>query len=698
MQTRITRASSAMLLSAALTLAGCAANQQLLSDPARNDALRSELSKQRFGGRWWDLYDRAAIYQKYELWDLAEQDIRAAMELRPDDQRWARTYGLHFLPEYFPNRELGIVLLAQDRVDEAVQHLEHSIGLVYTARAAHYLDDAHTIRVARTVDDTSAPSIVVESPALGGIVASTHADIRALARDDSYVAEVRVNGETIPLLMASKEVPITRSVLLNPGENSIEIEAKDLLGNTKVERIALNRDSDGPAVSFNGPVVLPGTVRGVAFDPSGVQAIFVGNMQATITKGANGEATFEAALSQLPDEFSAEFRCVDGLGNETAGLLPLDAVRTQASSREVSFASETSVVKLDRDIAAVYKGGELFAVVRSAAAEPVAGAPRIEFTNVLDGQRYLNDELVVTLEVESADPVRSVELNGNPIDSIVPGRGTQRISRKVAIGEEGEHRLVATLTDASGASTSTEVVIERQLPQVESVSARLSIALLGDLSRSDDTTVAEQAEFVRSQLPFALDDRRRFNVVDRDSIETVIEEQQLIAALGSVKERQRLGQLDMADYLLIADLRQYADNLEVVLHAIDSLTSSEVIVDVYGPGGNVEQLRQLIDDLALRLEQEFPRVRGNLTRVPSNGERVFSSLSRDDRIRESMYCVVYRPQEIVDPNTKAVLGTDLIPVAEGTLRDIQKQGSSIQLLLNDGATVEAKLDDLVVTK
>jgi hypothetical protein len=205
---------------------------------------------------------------------------------------------------------------------------------------------------------------------------------------------------------------------------------------------------------------------------------------------------------------------------------------------------------------------------------------------------------------------------------------------------------------------------------------------------------------LRSELPFALDELGRFNVVDRDSIETVLEEQQLVAALGSVKERQRLGELEMADYLLIADLRKYAENTEVVLHAIDSLTSREVIVDVYGPAENVQELRGLIHDLALRLEQEFPRVRGNLVRVASNGQRVFSSLSQSDRIRESMYCVVYRPHEVIDPNTKVSLGTDLIPIAEGTLRDIQRQGSSIQLLLKNEKTEETnpQLDDLVVTK
>lgn len=700
MHALISRTTALALLLAVVALAGCASHQQLLSDPARNDELLGELAQQPFRGRWWDLYERALTYEKYELWDLAESDLQAALNAREADQRWARTYGLHFIPEYFPKRELGIVLLEQNRVDEAVGYLERSIDELYTARAAHYLDVAHARRVSLAALDKAPPSIEVESPIEGGVVGATHVDIRAIARDDTYVAGVKVNGESIPLRVAAREVPVERGVDLAPGANSIDIEVTDIVGNRSVEHVNLRRDTDGPAVSFNTPLVLPGTIRGVAFDPADVKAMYIGDAQAKLSKGADGETLFEISIGEVTDQFEAQFRCEDTLGNSTTGLLPIDGIQTEAFRRDVVFASSTTVVPRNNEIAAVYRGGELVAVIRTAESTPLPGAPRIEFTNLLDGQRYLKDEIVVTLEVESADAVQRVELNGQTINTIIPGRGNQRISRKILVENEGEHRITATVTDASGGVGSKEVTVERRLPQVEGVSARLSIALLGDLSQSDDTSLRDQAEFLRSELPFALDERGRFNVIDRGSIETVIEEQELVAALGSVKERQRLGQLEMADFLLIADLRKYGENLEIVLHAIDSITSREVIVDVYGPANTTQELRELIDDLALRLEQEFPRVRGNLVRVASNGERVYSSLSKSDRIRESMYCVVYRPQEIVDPKTKVSLGTDLIPIAQGTLRDIQKRGSSIQLLLNtsEDAGAAPQLSDLVVTK
>ena len=700
MRALILRTIPMVLLAVVVTLMGCVSQRELLSDPVRNDELLDRLAQQSFRGRWWNLYEQAFIYQEFELWALAEEDIRAALNVRNVDQRWARTYGLHFIPEYFPNRELGIVLFHQHRYDEAIDYLEKSIDHQYTARAAYYLNDARAQRVTLAQLDNAPPTIELLSPVQGGLVGTTQVDVRAIARDETYVAKVVINGERVPLRVTAQEVLIERTVTLVPGTNSFNIEVTDIFGNSTVEQVSLRLDTDGPAISFNTPIVLPGTIRGVAFDPSGIEAMYIGDSKAILGLGAGGETTFEFFVEEISDRFVPQFRCVDALGNSTEGLLPLDGILTEALRRDVVFASSTSVVPLNDEIAAVYVGGELLAVIRSARADRLPGAPRIEFTNLLDGQRYLKDEIVVSLDIQSTKAIQSIELNGQPIETIVPGRGSQRISRRIRIEDEGEHRIIATAVDVSGALGTVEVVIERRLPQVEEVSARLSVALLGDLSRSDDASLHEQAEYLRSELPFALDERGRFNVIDRESIETVIEEQQLIAALGSVKERQRLGQLEMADFLLIADLRKYGENLEILVHAIDSITSREVIVDVYGPANELKELRELVHNLALRLEQEFPRVQGSLLRVASNGERVFSDLSKDDRIWKSMYCVIYRPQEVVDPETQVSLGIDLVLIAQGTLRDIRKQGSSIQLLLNssENAGSAPQLSDLVITK
>ncbi|MCH8204994.1 MAG: hypothetical protein IID09_07495 [Candidatus Hydrogenedentes bacterium] len=694
------RGKASLLAAALLIVTGCATTHQALLEPDRQEELREQLAKQAFRGRWWSLYERAFIYQEFDLWEAAEADIRAALSVRDADQRWARTYGLHFVSEYFPNRELGIVLYHQGEFAEAVQHLERSMEQEYTARAAFYLDKARLDLVSAGLLDAGPPEIEILSPVSGVAVGATEIEVRIIARDDTYVSAVEIGGEAMALRVSAREVPITHTVKLVPGENAITITVTDIQGNRVTKELSLQADIDGPAVSFDTPIVLPGIIRGVALDPSGIQGLYVGDLQAVLSTDDSGVTTFEIAVEDLGDTFVPQFRCVDALDNVTEGLIPIDGIVSEAFHREVVFASMPSVVPLNDEIAAIYADGKLLAVFRSAQAEPSAPGPRIQFTNLLDGQRYLKDEIVVSLDVQSQDPIQRIELNGDPIDSIIPGRRTQRISRRIRLDDVGVHEIRATAYDVNGESGTVSVSIERRLPQVEEVSARLSVTLLGDLSRTDDVTLLEHADYVRSQLPILLDDRKRFNVIDRENIETVIDEQRLISALGSVKERRRLGKLQMADFMLIADLRRYANNVEILLHAIDSLTSREVIVDVYGPVGSLQDLRTLTEDLAFRLEQEFPRVRGSVLSVASGGNRVLSSLTRDDRVRKSMYCVVYRPVEVIDPVTQRSLGTDLILVAQGTLRDIRKQGSSIQLLLDSSEDAGGRPlpSDLVITK
>jgi hypothetical protein len=59
-----------------------------------------------FRGRWWNYYERGVSLADKHLWNDAETDLREALRQRGQDQRRARTYGMHFL-DYFPHRELG---------------------------------------------------------------------------------------------------------------------------------------------------------------------------------------------------------------------------------------------------------------------------------------------------------------------------------------------------------------------------------------------------------------------------------------------------------------------------------------------------------------------------------------------------------------------------------------------------------------
>ena len=120
-------------------------------------------SRQTWRARWWDYYDRGSSYATGEYWDEALADFQAAIKQRHDDQRYARTYGMHRL-DYLPHRELGIVYYRLGRYPEAIDELTTSLSNVDTAKAKFYLNKTRRSFLQQTGRDTAAPHIVFNTP------------------------------------------------------------------------------------------------------------------------------------------------------------------------------------------------------------------------------------------------------------------------------------------------------------------------------------------------------------------------------------------------------------------------------------------------------------------------------------------------------------------------------------------------------
>ncbi len=98
-----------------------------------------------FRGRWWQFYERGVSWSRGGFWAEAESDFRAALTLRQTDSRRARTYGMHFV-QCFVHRELGAVLVEQQRWDEAESELRLSLAQEPSAKAEFLLARIATAR------------------------------------------------------------------------------------------------------------------------------------------------------------------------------------------------------------------------------------------------------------------------------------------------------------------------------------------------------------------------------------------------------------------------------------------------------------------------------------------------------------------------------------------------------------------------
>jgi hypothetical protein len=82
-----------------LCLAGCAVESGKVY--VKDGKEYGVTARQTWRARWWDYYDHGTSYATGEYWDEALADFQAAIRQRHDDQRHARTYGMHRL-DYFP--------------------------------------------------------------------------------------------------------------------------------------------------------------------------------------------------------------------------------------------------------------------------------------------------------------------------------------------------------------------------------------------------------------------------------------------------------------------------------------------------------------------------------------------------------------------------------------------------------------------
>ena len=138
-----------------LCLAGCAVDTGKVY--VKDGKEYGVTPRQTWRSRWWDYYDRGSSYAAGEYWNEALADFQAAIRQRHDDQRQARTYGMH-RSDYFPHRELGIVYYRQGHYTEAIDELTTSLSSVDTAKAKFYLNKARRSFLQQTRRDTAAPA------------------------------------------------------------------------------------------------------------------------------------------------------------------------------------------------------------------------------------------------------------------------------------------------------------------------------------------------------------------------------------------------------------------------------------------------------------------------------------------------------------------------------------------------------------
>lgn len=197
-----------------------------------------------FRGRWWQYYERGVSWSLGGLWAEAEADFREALALRLTDNRRARTYGMHFV-QCFLHRELGAVLIEQNRLDEAERELRLSLSQEPSAKADFLLARIATLRGVAAQANAAQVNAAQVNPALVLPADLTPARVVIEAVQAGANNTITVVGR----FLAAGEKPLW--LVNSTGEKRLMTIAADgafSIVMTLGERLATNGLSDEPVI------------------------------------------------------------------------------------------------------------------------------------------------------------------------------------------------------------------------------------------------------------------------------------------------------------------------------------------------------------------------------------------------------------------------------------------------------------------
>ena len=662
-----------------LTLAGC------LSPPTPDG------EGVLYRHNWWNYYARGQQLLRQNRHPEAADDFRRCLGLLKgarfgdDRDRWrARTYGLHFVEGYFPNRELGVCLYEQQDDAGAIRHLERSLEQAPSGRAKHYLNLARARQLSGR--RLPAPRIRLDLDETAALPTRDRAlTVAGVAEGEGYIRHLTIGNTPEFIELACPALPFARRVSLAEGTNQIEIAAIDLSGRGVTLRIVRGADWQPPQVLVRSLRASGAqwVVEGVCRDPCGVASVLLDGV-AVLPNGVLPAA--EVPLRLEVPAGGAMLSVADAAGNFLT--FPLSV----AASSRVGAAAAARLALAAPGYApflAQSRAGWSDWTVADLAA-PAAGAPadaedggeadRLRPALVLRGcqpfVRVFAGEFFVDGVASDGGGLARVTVNGeNLLSAADAGALRAYFARRLPL-DPGTNRFEIAATDRGGNRTAQQVTVIRLQPEHLDSRYRLTVGvppLIPAEAGPAGVRVKRRFEAELTREPV------RFRLLERDEgWDYVLREQGLsLSDLADPAAALRIGKLVPAEMLLMGTLFIEARGITVFLRAVET-ESGEILFtsDVYSPDAG-EGLDEAVSGLALKLGQGFPLVSGLVSR--RLGSRCVLNVGRDDGTAERSRFLVLDPGGATEPETLRVCKADGRPV-ELRIERLQQTTSTASVL------------------
>jgi TolB-like protein len=629
--------------------------------------------KGAFRHRWWNYYERALSFSDGEFHKEAVSDLKVAIEQRPEDQRMARTYGMHFV-DYFPHRELGIAYYRMGDLKAAQDELDLSISQYPSSKARFYLDRVRKVLIEREGGDVQPPKLILDIQNGEKWTRDDPVTISGVAEDERYVAGVSIMGISLYQEQAQAKVPFKKALQLPQGRHEVAVEARNLLGKKTSQSVVIRVDREGPVITVEkieedqtapeGGIVIFGSV----YDEAGVLQLLVNNEPIRSVSGV--EVSFRQRVPKARKEL--ELLARDRLGNETSATIPLDLSG-----------------KVNPSIRLALAGSGEIPLVLAASALKDTRPPEIKLKGWTESQTVFLDKIYIEGQVVDEGTVDSVTINKA---SVLRRKGQSIFFGHLAELREGDNEILIEAKDQAGNLAEKKLSVKRRVPQALQLQERLSLSVL---PFEQNGAMSEVSVSFQDRLIDSLVNQNRFRVVERAKLDVILQEQKLSSTeLIDKSTALRLGKLVAAQSILTGSIVESRTGTEIVARLVDTETS-EILAseDVYDEVKDPAALRGLAEGMAIKFHRAFPLLDGLV--LQQRGSAIFTDLGQD-KVKLNRKLIVFREEPVKHPVTGKILGAENVIVGRAKVSQVMPEMSKADLL--DGKPEAVKPQDRVITE